>query len=115
VAEGSTIRFGTRLNRNGIPDLVVRVAGSFTPGAVVDMRLYAEADGNGSELKMAWEERRQPVGPDGSYRLGLWKAAVGSLDRCTDGWMVRFIVRTPAGAILQDQTEWVPLGQGEPR
>jgi hypothetical protein len=93
---------------------MVWVTGAFAPGAVLEMRLSAQADGDGSDLKPAWDHRRT-VDADGSYVLTLAKPAVGSLDRCVGGWTARFAVRTPAGVVVQDRTEWVPLWAGHPR
>lgn len=115
LAEGSTIQFGSRVSSKATQELIVRVTGAHTPGSTVHWQLFAEADGVGTDLKLACEEKQQPVGDDGSYRIKVYKPAVGSLDRCVAGWAARFVVRTRAGAILQDSTEWVPLGIGDPK
>jgi hypothetical protein len=115
VAAGCSIRFGARVLANRTPELIVRVAEAYAPGATVDMPLYDQADGDGSDPKLAWEERKQPVGADGSHGMALFKPADGSLDRSQGGWTARFVTRTPAGAVLQDRTEWVPHSAGNPR
>jgi hypothetical protein len=103
------------VSSKGTQELIVAVTGAYTPGATVHWRLCAEADGDGADLRLACEEKQQPVGADGSYRIKVYKPAVGSLDRCVAGWRARFVVRTSAGVVLQDRTEWVPLGAGDPR
>lgn len=101
------VRFAVRTLSGQPTELVVFVAGSYTPGAVVGGRLYAEADASGRGLKVAWEDGQLSVDPDGSYGLTLAKPAADLLGQCERGWTLRFVVTAPDGLILKDKTEWV--------